>query len=62
MYFIDYNNNNLEDKKTLYDKTIQEFEKSENNVNIKKVQFQDFLEKKKCNENQIRYLLYYING
>ena len=46
LYFINYNNNNLEDKKTLYEKTNKEFERAENDVNINKIQFQDFLEKK----------------
>tara|TARA_B110000305_G_scaffold220455_1_gene262321 strand:+ start:252 stop:1118 length:867 start_codon:yes stop_codon:yes gene_type:complete len=53
LYFIDYNNNNLEDKKTLYEKTNTEFERAENDVNINKVQFQDFLVKKESVGKQL---------
>ena len=59
-YFIDYNNQNLDDKKILFDKTNTEFEKSENNINIKKVNFQDFLEKKHIIANQKDTYYYYI--
>lgn len=60
LYFIDYNNNNLSDKKNLFDKTNKEFEKAENNVNINKIQFQEFLEKKETISNQSDTYYYYI--
>ena len=60
LYFIDYNNNNLEDKKTLYEKTNTEFERSENDVNINKIQFQDFLVKKESVEKQLDTYYSYI--
>ena len=59
-YFIDYNNNNLNDKKILFDKTNKEYEKSENNVNINKIQFQEFLEKKEIINKKSNYYYYYI--
>ena len=52
LYFIDYNNKNLDDKKILFNKTNTKFEKSENEININKIQFQDFLDKKKILSKQ----------
>jgi len=53
LYFIDYNNKNLTDKQILFDKTNKEYEKAENDVNINKVQFQDFLVKKESVRKQL---------
>lgn len=39
-FFIDYNTKNIEDKKYLLNKNSDEFEKSENEVNINKIQFE----------------------
>ena len=58
MYFIDYNNNNLEDKKNLFDKTNKEFEKAENDVNINKIQFPGVFRKKR-NLNKTNNSYYY---
>jgi hypothetical protein len=60
LYFIDYNNNNLNDKKNLFDKTNKEFEKAENNVNINKIQFQEFLEKKEILNKKNNNYYYYV--
>ena len=38
-YFIKYNEYNLEDKKKIINKTNQEFEKTENDINISKINF-----------------------
>jgi hypothetical protein len=60
LYFIDYNNNNLNDKKNLFDKTNKEFEKAENDVNINKIQFQEFLEKKEILNKKNNSYYYYV--
>jgi len=60
LYFIDYNNNNLSDKQNLFDKTSKELEKSENDVNINKIQFQEFLEKKETVNKQNNSYYYYV--
>jgi hypothetical protein len=59
LFFVDYNTNNLEDKKTLYEKTNKEFERTENDVNINKIQFQDFLVKKEIIGKQLDNYYYY---
>ena len=46
-YFIDYNNKNIGSKKILIDKTNKNFEKTENDVNINKIEFQQFLKMNK---------------
>ena len=43
LYFIDYNNDNLDDKKKIFNKYNKEFEKTENDVNINKTQFKQFI-------------------
>ena len=60
LYFIDYNNNNLNDKQNLFDKTNKEFEKAENDVNINKIQFQEFLEKKEILNKKNNSYYYYV--
>ena len=61
LYFIDYNNNNLDDKKKIFNKYNEDFEKSENEVNINKIQFQQFLEtNQSMTENKNKYYNYMI--
>tara|TARA_B110000305_G_C19281335_1_gene559419 strand:+ start:131 stop:1042 length:912 start_codon:yes stop_codon:yes gene_type:complete len=60
LYFINYNNNNLNDKQNLFDKTNKEFEKAENDVNINKIQFQEFLEKKEILNKKNNSYYYYV--
>lgn len=50
LFFIKYNQYNLEDKKKIIDKTNKEFEKTENDVNINKIQFQQTVEQNKNND------------
>ena len=60
-YFIDYNNKNLDSKKILIDKTSKNFEKTENDVNINKIEFQQFLKmNKKISEQNASYYSYII--
>ena len=49
-YFIKYNEYNLEDKKKIINKNNKEFEKTENDVNISKIQFQQTVEQNNYNE------------
>ena len=49
-YFIKYNTYNLEDKKKIINKSSKEFEKTENDVNINKIQFQQTVEQNNYNE------------
>ena len=56
-YFITYNEYNLEDKKKIIDKTNKEFEKTENEVNINKIQFQQTVEQN--NKNDAKKNQYY---
>ena len=49
-YFIKYNEYNLSDKKKIIDKTNKEFVKTENDVNINKIQFQQTVEQNKQTE------------
>ena len=60
LYFIDYNNKNLTDKQILFDKTNKEYEKAENDVNINKIQFQEFLEKKEILNKKNNSYYYYV--
>ena len=61
LYFIDYNNDNLDDKKKIFNKYNEDFEKSENEVNINKIQFQQFLEtNQSMTENKNKYYNYMI--
>lgn len=60
-YFIDYNNKNIDSKKILIDKTSKNFEKTENEVNINKIEFQQFLKmNKKISEQNASYYSYII--
>jgi hypothetical protein len=52
LYFINYNNSNLDDKQKLIDKTTDEFEKTENDININKINFDNFLSKNELNNNK----------
>ena len=49
-YFIKYNEYNLEDKKKVINKSNKEFEQTENDVNINKIQFQQTVEQNNYNE------------
>ena len=49
-YFIRYNEYNLEDKKKIMNKSSKEFEKTENDININKIQFQQTVEQNNYNE------------
>lgn len=49
LYFIKYNNSNLDDKQKLIDKTTDEFEKTENDININKINFDNFLSQNELN-------------
>lgn len=61
LYFIDYNNDNLDDKKKIFNKYNKEFEKSENDVTINKIQFQEFLKRNvSLNEQKDNYYNYII--
>lgn len=57
LYFINYNDSNINDKKKLVDKTTNEFEKEENNVKINQMNFSIFLEKN--NNSDSKKNLYY---
>ena len=63
-YFIDYNNKNIDSKKILIDKTSKNFEKTENEVNINKIEFQQFLKMNKKisekNESYYSYIIYLV--
>ena len=59
-YFIKYNEYNLEDKKKIINKTNKEFEKTENDVNINKIQFQQTVEQNNYNEAKKTQYYYYI--
>ena len=61
VYFIDYNNNNLDDKKNIFEKYNKEFEKTENDVNINTIQFKQFLESNQSmNAKKDKYYNYII--
>jgi hypothetical protein len=51
LYFIEYNDSNLNDKKKLIDNSKDEFEKVENDLNINKMNFSIFLEQNNNNDN-----------
>ena len=51
-YFIQYNDINLDDKTKLVNKTTEEFEKAENNLNINQLNFSVFLEKNNNNDSK----------
>ena len=55
--FIDYNKFNIEDKSKLVNKTAEDFEKNENDINVKQTNFSNFLEKNKNNDKKNK--LYY---
>jgi len=55
--FIKYNKSNLDDKTKLLNKTTKDFEKNENNININKINFTNFLEKNNNNDSKLN--LYY---
>ena len=56
-YFIKYNTINLKDKQKIIDKTIYDFEKAENDININSLNFSYLLEKNK--KNTLSQDLYY---
>ena len=55
--FINYNIANLDDKKTLVNKTTDEYEKNENDININKINFKNLSSKNNNNVSKIN--LYY---
>ncbi len=57
LYFIEYNDSNLNDKKKLVSKSTDEFEKAENNVNLNQLNFSIFLDQNNNNDNKTN--LYY---
>ena len=57
-YFIKYNNGNLNDKTKIVNKTTEEYEQNENNININQVNFSNFLSK---NNTNIKKLNFYYN-
>ena len=52
LYFIKYNEYNLDDKQKMIDKTNKEFEKTENDVNINKIQFQQVADQNTLNDTK----------
>jgi hypothetical protein len=56
-FFIDYNIKNIEDKKYLLNKNSIDFEKSQNEVNINKIEFQQNIILNKLSNNRMN--LYY---
>jgi hypothetical protein len=60
LYFINYNNSNLDDKKKIFDKSNKDFEKSENEVNINKIQFQQLVKTNSTNDNKLTKYYNYI--
>ena len=58
-YFIQYNDINLDDKTKLVNKTTDEFEAAENDVNINQMNFSIFLEKNNNNDSK-NYFYYKI--
>jgi hypothetical protein len=51
LYFIDTNDINLDEKKKLLDKKNKDFDESENDVNINKIQFKQIAEQNTINDN-----------
>lgn len=52
LYFIEYNDSNINDKKQLVDKSMNEFEKKENDLNIKQNNFSIFLDQNINNDSK----------
>ena len=52
LYFIEYNNSNINDKMKLIDKSKNEFEKEENNVKLNQMNFSIFLDQNNNNNNK----------
>jgi len=59
-FFIKYNEYNLNDKKKMIDKTNKEYEKTENDVNISKINFQQTVEQNNKNDAKKNKYYYYI--
>ena len=51
LYFINYNDTNMESKEKMFNKTNTEYEKTENEYNINTVNFSNMLQKNKQDEN-----------
>jgi len=61
LYFIDYNNDNLDDKKKIFNKYNKEFEKTANDVNINTSQFKQFIaSNESMNAQKDKYYNYII--
>ena len=57
IYFIKYNDGNLDDKKKILDKESEEIEKTENEININKINFNQFVAINNDYDNKIN--IYY---
>ena len=57
LYFIEYNDSNLNDKKKLVNKSTDELEKAENEFNLNQLNFSIFLDQNNNNDNKTN--LYY---
>jgi hypothetical protein len=57
LYFIEYNDMNVNDKKTYLDKTTDDFNKLDNDLLINQVNFSNTIKKNK--KDEINYLFYY---
>ena len=60
--FITYNITNLNDKTKLVDKTTEEYEKNENDININQINFKNFLSMNNKNINKVNIYYYAIIG
>lgn len=60
LYFINYNNNNLDDKQKILEKSNKDIDKTENKVNINKIQFQQAIKSNITNDTKISKYYSYI--
>ena len=61
-YFIQYNDGNLDDKKKMLDKESEEIEKTENEINISKINFNQFVTINNDYDNKINVYYKIIVG
>ena len=62
IFFIDYNINNLNDKSNLVNKTSEEFEKNESDINVNQVNFTNFIKKNNNYNTKIDFYYKIIIG
>ena len=62
IYFIKYNTGNLDYKTKLVNKSTEEYEKNENNINVNQVNFSNLLSKNNNNINKINFYYKVIIG